>query len=339
MQEKTAQLRMGSYRSTGMAAVQGWFDDESAEVIEALILAQLADGVLGDVAEIGVHHGKSFLLLANGTRPGERAVALDVFDDQSKNLDQSGRGDRAQFETNASAWAPDADVVVLQRSSLEVSESDATEVFGSLRLMSVDGGHTAEITAHDLRLAQAAVVPDGLVVLDDLLNAHWLGVLSGVSDYFGAGGTLVPFAYSSNKLYLAPSQAVADRYRDRLRTDVADLLGKTDVEFFGARIDVYGQGAPRRRQLAERARAASVEQAQLANQLDDERRRRVRAQERNEALRAEVREWRAENRRLKRQHAEAKAQVAAMRSSTSWRMTGLPRRAASVLRAARRRAS
>lgn len=329
--------RMHTYRTTGMAHVHGWFDDESAEVIETLLADQLQRGVLGDVAEIGVHHGKSFLLLANGVRDDEHAVALDVFDDQDKNVDQSGLGDRAQLEANVSAWAPDADVVVLQRSSLEVGEADAASTFGRVRLMSIDGGHTAAITSHDLRLAEAAVVPDGLVVLDDLLNAHWLGVLTGLTDYLRGSGTLVPFAYSSNKLYLAPSDSVARGYRDRLRDALPDLLGKKGVEFLGGQVDVYGQGSPRRWQAAATARAAAASHADVVRELDEERRRHAQTAARRTALREEVRALRLDNRRLTRRLARRRDQVAAMQASASWRITRAPRRAAAVLRSAARR--
>jgi peptide chain release factor 2 len=51
-------------------------------------------------AEIGVHHGRLFIPMALARRPGERALAIDVFEDQHLNVDHSGKGDRARFEEN-----------------------------------------------------------------------------------------------------------------------------------------------------------------------------------------------------------------------------------------------
>ncbi len=50
------------YLAHGMAEVRGWLETESARVVRALQRLQDANGVRGNVAEIGVHHGKLFLL-------------------------------------------------------------------------------------------------------------------------------------------------------------------------------------------------------------------------------------------------------------------------------------
>ncbi|MEJ7832844.1 MAG: hypothetical protein WKF79_08030 [Nocardioides sp.] len=122
--------RLRAYREHGLPRVQGWFDEESADVIGLLLAHQLDLGVRGNVAEIGVHHGKSFLLLANGARDDEQAVAVDVFGDQEKNHDRSGRGDRTVFEANIAAWAPAAQTHLVQCSSLELAAPTARETFG-----------------------------------------------------------------------------------------------------------------------------------------------------------------------------------------------------------------
>jgi hypothetical protein len=296
--------RIESYRRDGLPAVQGWFDPETAEVLAAVLSEQARSGVEGDVAEIGVHHGKSFLMLANAAREGEQAIALDVFDDQEKNLDKSGLGDRKQFEANVARWASDVDVTIVQSSSLEVEPANAAAVFGNVRFFSVDGGHTAAITAHDLRLAEACVTQDGVVALDDILNAHWTGVVSGLAAYVGDGGTLHPFALTPNKLLLAPSAATAERYRERLRDVAAGLLGKRDVEFFGGVVDVYGLGSPRRRE-AQRAAQKTAENA------------------------------RRKLERLRRARRVAERRVAELEASTSWRATAPLRAVSSLVRSRR----
>lgn len=236
--------RLDRYRREGLPAVRGWFEPESAEVMALLLTRQVADGLRGGVAEIGVHHGRSFLLLANGLAPGESAVALDVFERQDLNQDGSGRGDRQVLEEHLREWAPEADVRVVARSSLEVAVEEAVEVFGRTRMFSVDGGHTAEITRHDLELAEASLVEGGVVVLDDVLNGHWLGVFTGLAAYLLDRPGLVPFALSPNKLYLTDSPDAAASYAAHLREVVPDLMSRPDVEFFGTTIDVYERRAP-----------------------------------------------------------------------------------------------
>ena len=285
------------YLAHGLAHVSGWLKAESARVVRALQQVQDENGVRGNVAEIGVHHGKLFLLLAGDLHDGEEAVALDVFGDQQKNLDRSGKGDRAVFERNLETWAPGAAVRIVQASSLEVAPETARETFGDVRMISIDGGHTAEVAEHDLWLAQACLVEGGIVILDDLLNPHWLGVVTGLAAYLSGGGTLRAFAYSENKLYLTSGDAWVDTYRRLLRARVPRLFGKADVDFLGATIDVYGQGSARRRKQ-DRAAAGTAE--------------RLREQQRT-------------IRRLRRR-------IATMEASTSWRVTAGPRRLAARLR-------
>lgn len=289
MSDKQIQRRLRRYSRTGCRQVDGWFFPEDVELAVSFLTLQLAQGIIGNVAEIGIHHGKSFLLLANGVRADERAIALDVFDDQEKNVDKSGRGDRAIFEANVKKFAPDANLEILQRSSLDVAPDQARATFGDVRFFSVDGGHTAEITAHDLRLAEATLVPGGVVMLDDVLNPHWTGVISGVAEYLRSGGGLVPFAVSRNKLFLTDSRDSVPRYRRRYSAVNADLVGKRNVEFFDHPVDVLGLGS-------QRWREANAESARLHDRL---------RQLERQARRVETLE----------------ARLRALESSTSWRIT------------------
>jgi len=298
----TVAERLERYRTEGLAEVEGWFEPESAELMASLLLHQIDAGQRGGVAEIGVHHGRSFLLLANGLTPGESAVALDVFEHQEQNADHSGKGDRGRFEQNLERWAPDVEVCVVASSSLDVTPESAREVFGRPRMFSVDGGHTAEITRHDLGLAEASIADGGIVVLDDMLNGHWLGVLTGTATYLLDDPGLVPFALSPNKLYLTDSAAAAGAYAAHLRGSSPDLLGKRDVEFFGTTVDVYGQGAPRHQVPA--------------GQTGPSR---------------EVRRARAAARQARRETAEVAQQLAAVQASRSWRLTAPWRRVAGRL--------
>ena len=118
------------YLEHGMAEVQGWLTPCSASIIAHLSAHQLRLGLSGNVAEIGVHHGKLFILLANLTAPDEVAYAVDIFDDQHKNVDRSGKGDRVIFEDNVRKFAPHANVVVIQESSLELDGTDFMSTSG-----------------------------------------------------------------------------------------------------------------------------------------------------------------------------------------------------------------
>ncbi|MBV9749335.1 MAG: class I SAM-dependent methyltransferase [Acetobacteraceae bacterium] len=279
---------LSNYLEHGIGQVEGWLSRLSASMAAHLSLEQVRAGLRGDVCEIGVHHGKLFLVLANAIVAGERAFAVDVFSDQEKNLDRSGAGDRAVFERHLAAFAPGAQVEIIQESSLDLERLGFLS--NRFRLMSIDGGHTAAVTENDLRLAQATLLPGGIAVLDDVLSPNWTGVVTGLARYLAQGGTLVPFALAPNKLLLASSTADAGRYSAILRRDFPLALSNGNLEFLGATVDSYWEHPYYNREGG----------AGLTCERDD--------------LRREVEA-------LRRQVSGLQARVAAFHASTSWRVT------------------
>jgi hypothetical protein len=205
--------RVARYIHRGKFYVEGWLHTEAAVVVVALSECQRALDVDGGVAEIGVHHGKLFILLYLLSREPEQAVAIDLFGDQHLNIDQSGSGDIARFRRNLERHADITRLVVHQGNSLELAAADLVRLAGGkLRIVSVDGGHTAGIAAHDLAAADAALAEGGIIVVDDVFNEQWPGVGDGIHRYFLQRRNLVPFAIGANKTYFCrPSHR--DAYR------------------------------------------------------------------------------------------------------------------------------
>lgn len=134
----TGQNSLDHYLGGGIKEVDGWLSLTSAEFIAHLARFQTSIGIIGDTCEIGIHHGKLFLILANVTSGNERAVAVDIFSDQHKNVDQSGYGDREIFEGHLRKFAPHSAVDIVQESSLDLTNSDFAK--RKFRMFSVDGG-------------------------------------------------------------------------------------------------------------------------------------------------------------------------------------------------------
>jgi len=88
------------YLHRDMRHVRGWLNNLTARVIAALGQHQTAHGITGAVGEIGVHHGKLWLILDHIATPDEMRFAIDIFDLQDLNTDRSGRGDLERFEQN-----------------------------------------------------------------------------------------------------------------------------------------------------------------------------------------------------------------------------------------------
>lgn len=204
----------------GCEQVAGWLDSGAMAMTTLLSKAQAEARVKGGIAEIGVHHGRFFVGLCLLRRPGERAVGIDVFEDQHLNVDGSGQGSRAHLERHLARFVgQDEGVKIAKADSLHVA---ADQVRGWLdeqpvRLFSVDGCHTAEHTESDLVLAEACLAPGGIVVLDDFDNAEWPSVREGGENALTGPleGRLEAIAYGNNKLLLA-EPSWAPRYRETL---------------------------------------------------------------------------------------------------------------------------
>jgi hypothetical protein len=186
--------------------------------------------------EIGVHHGRLFIILALCCRPTECAVAVDLFEDQHLNVDHSGEGDRGILEANLARFASGRRIECIKANSLELGEAFIGSWQG-MRFISVDGGHTSEATCHDLKLAERLLCKGGIVALDDILNPDWTGVISGLVRYLSEGGTLVPCALIPNKLLLTTDPASCKTIDDFLFASYRDgLSSKQHQEFLGSQI-------------------------------------------------------------------------------------------------------
>jgi hypothetical protein len=238
-----------------MDAVHGWLHFTTAIGFLELLWWQEEHGTTGlGIAEIGIHHGKSFLVLAAGAVPGEPLLAIDLFERQDLNLDLSGQGNRDVFLAHLAQFFPATRVEVIASPSDALWSRIPELGLRGLRFFSVDGGHTRALTLNDLRLADAALAEGGVCALDDVFNTHWTGVVSGLADFLRADAGLVPFAFLPNKLMLCRPRHAAS-YAAHLRAALPDALEKRGCEFLDWSIDIFGE---RVGSLSERLRSQAT---------------------------------------------------------------------------------
>lgn len=205
--------KLESYVRHGNHQVEGWLLEGAIELVRRLAAAQIEEEISGHIAEIGVHHGRLFILLALLARPEEVRVAIDLFEQQELNVDKSGRGDLAQFRENVNRHAGMEGVVIHGGDSTHLTSDDVIRIAGGpIRLFSIDGGHTADITLHDLETAEKALSRGGIIILDDCFNERWPDVSTGFHRFFASRRQVIPFATGGNKTFLS-SPASAARYQ------------------------------------------------------------------------------------------------------------------------------
>ncbi|MGE2724330.1 class I SAM-dependent methyltransferase [Mycolicibacterium pulveris] len=234
--------KMDRYVRKHAPDIPGWLANESAQVISHLAMTQIQGGITGGVGEIGIHHGKLFLLLYLSLQEGERAFALDVFEEQQLNVDGSGRGDRSAFLRNFVRIGGDRErLTVFAMDSCSVSADDLRTKTGPLRLMSIDGGHTEDITHNDMGLAEDLLLDEGILVLDDVYSERWPAVAAGAFRFvLEPGRRLRPFAISPNKTYFCKSPDAAAHYRKALGANCRELrVSRATV--FGSEVLILGK--------------------------------------------------------------------------------------------------
>ena len=216
-----------------MTAMDGWFWPAAAYLFAWIDERQRRAGVVGDIFEIGVYHGKSAALLAAFLRNGERLGVCDLFGAvatpgvrpnkvagpgyQGHSPNGSPLGFQATFLDNMRQYAPsDAPVDVYRGSSAGLSIEDTG---ANCRIVHIDGGHESADVRADLAVSDRALTADGVVVLDDFHNFAWPGVSEGYFQFMHeCPGRFAPLAIGFNKGILCRPAAHAD-WRRRFTTE------------------------------------------------------------------------------------------------------------------------
>ena len=211
-------------------SVHGWLNTQ-ALIFTSLYRTKFLQNIEFSCLEIGVHHGKFFIGLENLTPRNGKAIAIDVFESQDKNIDGSGSGNLEIFHQHVSNFCQNPKRVIAR--SLDSLDIDVSEIgFNQFGLVSIDGGHTANHTMHDLDTSSKLVTETGLVILDDILNQDWTGVVTGAVNYFTSskGSRIVPFAIGYNKLFCC-HYTMRNRVMKHL-VESRDELKKYNIQVF-----------------------------------------------------------------------------------------------------------
>ena len=193
-------------------SVDGWFQKEAALLLALFDEVQKRADIRGDLFEIGVHHGRSSAVLSHFTRsPDERYGVCDLFGEQGANVSDSGRGDRAIFESNMAKLGPDGlrlEVFAKRSDQLSLDEIGRN----AYRFFHVDGGHNPDEALADLELASEAIAEAGIIVVDDPFKVEWPGVAQASVEFLLAHPEFDAVAAGFNKLILARRDS-AEPYR------------------------------------------------------------------------------------------------------------------------------
>jgi hypothetical protein len=198
-------------------SIEGWLSPGAVYLFCLIDSLQRAEGLKGNLFEIGVHHGKSALVLGAMTGPGERLGVCDIFGSQSHNVSASGKGDRQIFFENFRDAFPDHGFLTIYE---KPSSSLLVDEVTPCRFMHVDGGHSSEEALADLELCFKCLTPGGVIAVDDAFHPTWPGVTDAIFRFLTRYPEMTPLALGFNKLLLV-SASGRQRY--------AEALGRHDI--------------------------------------------------------------------------------------------------------------
>mmetsp|Transcript_7647 Transcript_7647/g.11234 ORF Transcript_7647/g.11234 Transcript_7647/m.11234 type:complete len:369 (-) Transcript_7647:50-1156(-) len=216
---KAIELAQGGFKRIGQGS--GKVDLVGAVAMK-LSKIQHEFGIFGTVAELGVHHGRFTSCLFITARESEKLVVADIFEQQEKNVDKSGKGNKEAFIRSLSVYGLQIsdlhEVYVGSTDELPFDWSERKE-FEQFRIISVDAGHTAILTRGDMMLAACNLLEGGIAVLDDTFHSNWFGVTEGMIQYMTTAvepHQLYPFLYCDGKMFFTNDRTYHTRYYDAL---------------------------------------------------------------------------------------------------------------------------
>ncbi|MEU8984079.1 class I SAM-dependent methyltransferase [Streptomyces sp. NPDC048309] len=183
--------------------VPGWFPVLDQTLFDWFLGHQESAGVRGDLLEVGVYMGKSAIFLGRHLQDGERYTVCDLFEgsapddaNRAESTKSYGALTRQTFEENYLSFH-DALPRVLQGPSSVVPAEVAPR---SCRFVHIDASHLYEHVYDDIGAARDALLPGGVIVLDDFRSEHTPGVSVAAWEAVLTGG-LRPICLSTQKLY------------------------------------------------------------------------------------------------------------------------------------------
>lgn len=225
---------------TDAEKIDGWFDRRLMFILLLTDSVQKKNNVTGNLCEIGVWHGKSFIPLMYLAQPDENVLAVDCFDQYEFNRDNSGGGPcpLKKFNNNVSKYCSNLVSLKIKKGDfLKFTPSEyltAVENSKKFRIISIDGCHEADTTFIDMDNASNCLVDGGVIVIDDYFHWCWPGVSEGVNAFMNKNqNVLKPFLIAWNKIFFTHAhhrQKYFDAFKELF--DAKDMLIKKffDVE-------------------------------------------------------------------------------------------------------------
>jgi predicted O-methyltransferase YrrM len=167
------------YLEEGYDKVVGMSSRFAAAICCGLLRIQGEMGVRGPVVEVGPFEGRFFIALAHALSGDETALGIDLFDWPNPEVID-------RFEANCARHgvAPERRITWKADSRTMAPEALLAKLGGRRpRFIHIDGEHSRSALTRDLELATAALAPQGVIALDDMLHPGYPTLMVAVHEY------------------------------------------------------------------------------------------------------------------------------------------------------------
>jgi predicted O-methyltransferase YrrM len=221
------------YLDDGYAGVPGMSSRFAAAICCGLMRMQTEMGVRGPVVEVGPFEGRFFIALAHALAEGEAALGIDLFDWPNPEVI-----DRFQANCRRHGVADDRRIV-WKADSRSMAPAELLARLGGRRprFVHIDGEHSRSALTKDLELATAALAPEGVIVLDDMLHPGYPTLMVAVHEYLGRHPEMCVLCIIDRETVVAATKFVLcrnewfKRYEERLLEAYKDNVWPLGADF------------------------------------------------------------------------------------------------------------
>jgi hypothetical protein len=201
--------------------IPGWFNFEFLYILQELNEIHKKSNVKGNLLEIGVYLGKSFIPLSFLLGEEESIIGVDCFDDQIFNTSNSGLpcSKSGVIENLKKVYLLEYKNIALKfnliRSDSKILNPHIYLSFVNnklpYRIIYIDGGHDKETCDIDLKNAANIICKDGFIIIDDYKNyyqefkdspIHGIGVTQAVDEFLLKNKNFKIYKYVYQKLII-----------------------------------------------------------------------------------------------------------------------------------------
>lgn len=194
--------------------VEGWFTDLAIAVSDTMLSHQAQSRVGGGLIEIGAWHGKSAILWMLHASDGEEVVVVDL--EVRPELHEAVA--RVSEDTGCA-------VRVLKGSSFVVPDAQFQLAHRRrMRLVHIDGDHSAAGIANDLEIAYPLLHTHGVIIVDDFMNPRFPQITEVTMSFISSHPhELALIAVGANKAFIV-SAKFFDFWRVLFETELSPAV-------------------------------------------------------------------------------------------------------------------